>query len=147
MAWSNDSIQLAPPNSNVNYWKKTSSILTSSSSQVFSNVYLFIHLIFERQFDKIYNLVVYNNVYTNLHFLPTFTTYPHGFIVWKTSLITNWANIATTSLSVPKLRNSFEDLKGLYYFDMIRQGVLHLCTLYMTLLEPKLPNLIWKHID
>ena len=68
----------------------------------------------------------------------------HGVILWKTSLIINWANIVTASLSVPKLHNSFENLKGLYYFDMIRQGVLHLCTLYTTLLEPKLPNLTWK---
>ena len=46
-----------------------------------------------------------------------------------------------------KLHNSFENLKGLYYFDMIKQRVLHLCTLCTTFLEPKLPNLTWKHID
>ena len=45
-----------------------------------------------------------------------------------------------------KLHNSFENLKGLYYFDMIKQRVLHL-TLCTTFLEPKLPNLTWKHID
>ena len=59
----------------------TSSIWTSSSSQVFSNGYLFIYLIFEPRFDKIYNLIVLNNVYTNLHFLPIFMTYLHGVIL------------------------------------------------------------------
>ena len=148
MAWSNSSTQLAPQNSNVNYWKNYPSILPSSSLQVFSNVCLLIHLIFERRlFDKIYNLVVYYNVYTNLLFLPIFITYPHGVILWKTSLIINWANIVTASLSVPKLHKSFEILKDSHYFDMIRQGVLCFCTLYTLLLEPKLPNSTWKHID
>ena len=127
--------------------RTASSILTSSSSQVFSDVYLFILWIFERHFGKVYNLVVYNNVCINLRFLPIFITYPYGIILWKTSLIIHRANIVTVSLSVPKLHNSFKTLKGLYYFDMIRRGVLHLCTLYNTLLEPKLTNLTWKHID
>ena len=81
-----------------------------SSSQVFSNVYTLIHLIFERWFDKMYNIV-------------------------------------TADLSVPKLHKTSENVKASYYFDMIRQGVLHLYTLYTTLLEPKFFNLTFRYID
>ena len=34
-----------------------------------------------------------------------------------------------------KIHKSFENLKVFYYFDMIRQGVLDLWTLYTTLFE------------
>ena len=75
------------------------------------------------------------------HFFLIFITCPHGVILWKTSLIRNWATIVTASLSVPKLHNSCEKLKGLYYFDMIRQGILLLCTLYIHFLNQS--YLIW----
>ena len=58
--------------------------------------------------------------------------------------LSNHCNFQSFSL---KLHKSFENLKAFYYFDMIRQGVLQLCALYTTLLEPKLPNLTWKRID
>ena len=58
-----------------------------------------------------------------------------------------WENIVTGGLFVPEHQNFFENLKASYYFDMIRQGVLYLCTFYTTLLEPKLPSLTWKYTN
>ena len=77
-------------------------------------------LIFERRFD---NYLHFTIIYTYPHFLPIFITYSRGFILWKTSLIINWANIVTASLSVPKLHNSFENLKGFYYFDKAKSFI------------------------
>ena len=64
------------------------------------------------------SLVIYSSVYTKLHFLLIFLTYYHGIIA---------IDVPYYGLSKHLyLYNFFKNLQAFYYFDMIREEVLHL---------------------